>query len=554
MASFSMFSNLPSINLDCEETMPYYIPAQHGWSPPDPQYMTRALHAFSLDPAMQAWNRSGTKDGQTFDLQDCHRPAPYPDVRQERSPWSYEPPELRSHVELVAPWASAGFPFVPVHPLSMGPDDGLASDQGSCSDGGTWSPVPSQRDGSWNGLTDERGECRVRPSLRPSSTFSTASLGGSSTSRSGITLQDVQQYPDSCPEEEFEGLVGPMGEEAPAYAMDFEAPARPPAHPDAAMLPPDAGYAHAGAEMAGDDETGPERDAGRPSGRAPATRRRSHAGRSSREIKHGRTPSHGTKRSPPADHAYRAGRVSKPSAKGGSAATTKATANSCDLCSHACPTKSALNKHVLTVHTRPFSCTFQAYGCPATFGSKNEWKRHVSSQHLRLGIWRCDMGGCLPQPPPGRGGVDADEDEDMLVHNDFNRKDLFTQHMRRMHAPAASCSAGERHAFNAGLEAASRRCLMDIRRPPPRSVCGYCPAGPPGHETAFEGPGSWESRMEHVGRHLESGHGVSKRWREDVGLRAWMVEEGLVEPVEHGRWRLVGLQVDDGKHGRGKGR
>jgi len=58
--------------------------------------------------------------------------------------------------------------------------------------------------------------------------------------------------------------------------------------------------------------------------------------------------------------------------------------------------------------------------------------------------------------------------------------------------------------------------------------------------------------MEHVGRHLESGHGESKRWREDISLRNWMVNEGLIEPVELGKWRLVGLQVEEGKSKRTK--
>ena len=65
---------------------------------------------------------------------------------------------------------------------------------------------------------------------------------------------------------------------------------------------------------------------------------------------------------------------------------------------------------------RAFPCTFATYGCPSTFTSKNEWKRHVQTQHMRLGFWRCDQCPDVHCKP-----------------NDFNRKDLFIQHVRRMH-------------------------------------------------------------------------------------------------------------------------
>ena len=56
---------------------------------------------------------------------------------------------------------------------------------------------------------------------------------------------------------------------------------------------------------------------------------------------------------------------------------------SCNLCSHA-PFRdsSSLRKHIAAAHTRPFPCAFSFAGCNSTFGSKNEWKRHISSQHL----------------------------------------------------------------------------------------------------------------------------------------------------------------------------
>ena len=246
------------------------------------------------------------------------------------------------------------------------------------------------------------------------------------------------------------------------------------------------------------------------------------------------------------------------------------TSHTCPNCHQTFATPSAMHKHNLTAHTRPFVCTFGPYGCPSRFGSKNEWKRHVSSQHVQLGIWRCDQGACVPQPfsshrrsPSSttgkRRGAKASEHDDIIVvgggggggpdsaagFNEFNRKDLFTQHLRRMHSPARSAPAAEVEAFEASLEETRQRCWIKTREPPQSSVCGYCcdgdgEMGGMKNEGVFEGPDSWDERMEHVGRHLERGHG-GREWREDVGLREWMVAEGLIVWEEKkGLWVLGG--------------
>ncbi|KAJ5875093.1 uncharacterized protein N7473_012440 [Penicillium subrubescens] len=202
--------------------------------------------------------------------------------------------------------------------------------------------------------------------------------------------------------------------------------------------------------------------------------------------------------------------------------------------------------------SRMFVCSFAPYGCESTFVSKNEWKRHVTSQHLQLGFYRCDVGkcsstnshtntstntyltpakssrSCNPSPPPSQP-------------NDFNRKDLFTQHQRRMHAPWLQ--AGRRRtptdtehaAFETGLEEVRRRCWHGLRTLPQQSHCGFC-------REVFSGEGSWDVRMEHVGRHFERddrqelGHE-----EEDVALREWGLREGILSIVDGGRCRLASL-------------
>lgn len=233
------------------------------------------------------------------------------------------------------------------------------------------------------------------------------------------------------------------------------------------------------------------------------------------------------------------------------------------------PSESALHKHTLASHTRPFICTFRRYGCPSTFGSKNEWKRHVSSQHLRLGIYRCDMDKCVPQEskPSHRRKLSSASHADGRPaagksgsYNDFNRKDLFTQHVRRMHGSAISASGNGMDASEETLERIQKRCWKKLRETPPASICGICPhvkivppaAGDAGQDrgppASWEGSNSWDVRMEHVGRHLEKGEGDGKE-DEDEGLREWMVRERLLTPSRTGGWVVVGC----GGRKRGKG-
>lgn len=181
---------------------------------------------------------------------------------------------------------------------------------------------------------------------------------------------------------------------------------------------------------------------------------------------------------------------------------------------------------------RPFPCPFAPYGCESNFASKNEWKRHVSTQHIKLGFWRCDL--CTTVDP---------HDDQTLYHNDFNRKDLFTQHLRRMHAaPSGKSSSSARspkdypvHDDNLGEH--QQRCYQTLRGPPQQSSCLFC-------SRTFTGPGGWGEQMEHVGRHLEKDRntaGVSldfRDWREDANLEKYLLEEGLIARDRNGSWKI----------------
>ncbi|KAJ5085112.1 hypothetical protein N7532_009883 [Penicillium argentinense] len=199
---------------------------------------------------------------------------------------------------------------------------------------------------------------------------------------------------------------------------------------------------------------------------------------------------------------------------------------------------------------RTFVCSFARYGCESTFVSKNEWKRHVTSQHLQLGFYRCDVGKCsvhmhaspnrFLSPSPSPNSRSRASTPPPGQPNDFNRKDLFTQHQRRMHAPWFQSgrrrvpSDSEHAAFEASLEEVRRRCWYELRQAPFQSHCGFC------HEV-FSGPGSWDVRMEHVGRHFErEDRQELGEELEDVALREWGLREGILTQSD-GRCRLASL-------------
>lgn len=197
----------------------------------------------------------------------------------------------------------------------------------------------------------------------------------------------------------------------------------------------------------------------------------------------------------------------------------------CTLCSvEPFKDSSSLRKHVASAHTRPFPCAFSFAGCTSTFGSKNEWKRHISSQHLGLSIYRCSA--CTGSTVEGKT-------------NEFNRKDLFTQHLRRMHAPfqvkkhIAKPDAKVYQEWEVKVKEMQASCLVVRREPPLRSACPKADCS-----NVFEGPGSWDDWTEHVGRHMEKGE--ANRLGIDRLLAQWALEEGIIEQKEDGGYRLCG--------------
>ncbi len=239
------------------------------------------------------------------------------------------------------------------------------------------------------------------------------------------------------------------------------------------------------------------------------------------------TPSHASG-SGPDESQYRADQGTPPSKGRGKKGPQKQTPKQevrCDLCSHpAFKDPSSLRKHVAAVHTRPFPCAFSFAGCASTFGSKNEWKRHISSQHLCLDYWKCSECHQSSIDPKG---------------NEFNRKDLFTQHLRRMHAPftvkkhISKADSPQAVEWEAQIKDLQQSCHIVNRKPPQKSACPK-----PDCQSSFEGPNSWDEWTEHVGRHLEKGEGG--QLGVDQLLASWAVDVNVIEIGEDGEYKLYG--------------
>ncbi|CZS87929.1 hypothetical protein WAI453_000314 [Rhynchosporium graminicola] len=234
------------------------------------------------------------------------------------------------------------------------------------------------------------------------------------------------------------------------------------------------------------------------------------------------------------------GRPMAPSAKRNK--VLKASAKSkglvtCKFCNHA-PFKdtATLQRHMVSTHTRAYVCVFSFAGCPSTFASKNEWKRHVSSQHINLEVWVCEQGAC-GNIHSKSGHLINGSNRNVSRGMEFNRKDLFTQHLRRMHVPVSvkRKKTGSDAGWEDTVRALQQTCLRMKRQAPTRLDC-------PVHDclSHFEGTGCLDDRMEHVGKHLEEqAQGkVTFNQGDDVFLVEWALDEDIIEQKATGVFRL----------------
>ena len=168
-----------------------------------------------------------------------------------------------------------------------------------------------------------------------------------------------------------------------------------------------------------------------------------------------------------------------------------------------------------------FPCTFAFAGCTSVFNTKNEWKRHVASKHTCFFYWECHVGPC--------GSSDD---------RCFNRKDLFAQHLRRMHLPQglSNFTKVKKDEWEKKLAALQNEGRLKGRR---LIEAVSCPV--PGCSSKWNGTKAWDDRMEHVAHHYEAvSRGQEKGgWSEQGGgVLEWALKEKAVEE-SHGEWRCV---------------
>ncbi|KAK5634657.1 hypothetical protein RRF57_010370 [Xylaria bambusicola] len=222
--------------------------------------------------------------------------------------------------------------------------------------------------------------------------------------------------------------------------------------------------------------------------------------------------------------------------------------------------RSGLENHIKKQHTRPFTCIFEFAGCCSTFASKNEWKRHCASQHIVLQYWVCQQEGCAQVS--NKPSAPKKSSSSTRRHNDgprypaaytsalpngtiFNRKDLYTQHLRRMHVPAHLKSKVRSKTHVPEWEEQQRmhqngavrtRCQLPTHM--------RCPAV--GCNVRFDGTNAWDERMEHVAKHLEKAAAgteppVKFGGDTDGTLVDWATSPaiGILRRGEKGRWAVA---------------
>ncbi|PTB69749.1 hypothetical protein BBK36DRAFT_1188342 [Trichoderma citrinoviride] len=138
-----------------------------------------------------------------------------------------------------------------------------------------------------------------------------------------------------------------------------------------------------------------------------------------------------------------------------------------------------LRKHMKR-HKKPYGCTYRI--CNKHFGSKNDWKRHESSQHFQLESWHCNVEGCGKVLP---------------------RRELFRSHLLNHHR----LTDGQK------VEDKLEKCRLG-RHCDPRFWCGFCDKF---IEVTGEVVNSWTKRCDHIDNHLFGKEGMPKKsmneWR-----------------------------------------
>ena len=194
-------------------------------------------------------------------------------------------------------------------------------------------------------------------------------------------------------------------------------------------------------------------------------------------------------------------------------------------------------------HRHP--CVFAFAGCTSLWKSKNEWKRHAMTQHLVLESYCCRLCKRDDSTTANGGSASASHAKgkaklgkntawmmvDGQVGQVFNRKDLFTQHVKRMHEATFTKKCGgksgnqgrDKKAFDDWIKAQQEGARFNTGRVALDN--SYCPKD--GCGMKFEGKKGWDDRLEHIWKHLD----VEGTCDFDIGgggMREWAQNSHIV--------------------------
>ncbi|KAH8809233.1 hypothetical protein F5884DRAFT_858728 [Xylogone sp. PMI_703] len=163
----------------------------------------------------------------------------------------------------------------------------------------------------------------------------------------------------------------------------------------------------------------------------------------------------------------------------------------CRICGKYQGRPSELRKHMQR-HERPWGCTFR--DCSREFGSKNDWKRHETSQHFQHETWRCDE-----QRPEGG-------DCAKLSH----KRKTFAEHLKTAH------DISNEDVVNAKAE----KCRIG-RNGQTRFWCGFCRKL---IDLKKRGHHAWTERFDHIDDHF-----IGRKEGKQRNIQEW-VDINMLKP------------------------
>ena len=150
-----------------------------------------------------------------------------------------------------------------------------------------------------------------------------------------------------------------------------------------------------------------------------------------------------------------------------------------------------------------FPCLLQRYGCESLFGTKNDWKRHIATIHMKVDSWICKIPDCTSPNQERR----------------HYRKDHLQQHIKRIHG-------------NLCIDKIET-CYERYREPPATAVCIHCSEDGITAST-FTGPSAWDLNVDHIGDHLEKQIELRSEPFEDPYLKEWLMKHRMLTENDQG--------------------